>query len=170
METGLIDLRAAGAPTRAAVLRLNAAHAAQTSPLDAPRLDALLSAACAAPGRADGGAFLIALDRGADHDSPNFLWLRARLPGFVYVDRLVVAPGLRRRGLGRALYAEVFARAAARGLPVACEVNAVPPNPVSDAFHAALGFAEIGRGAPAPGKEVRYLLCDAPGRGPRPPR
>jgi predicted GNAT superfamily acetyltransferase len=32
-----------------------------------------------------------------------------------------------------------------------------PPNPVSDAFHRALGFTEIGRAALANGKTVRYL-------------
>ena len=46
---------------------------------------------------------------------------------------------------------------------VVCEVNADPPNPVSDAFHAALGFAEVGSarlsGTPlsSMGKTVRYF-------------
>ena len=41
-----------------------------------------------------------------------------------------------------------------------CEVNLEPPNPVSDAFHASLGFTELGRGSPTPGKVVRYLCRD----------
>ena len=41
----------------------------------------------------------------------------------------------------------------------ACEVNCDPPNPVSDAFHAALGFREIGRARIVErSKTVRYLI------------
>ncbi len=158
---GLVDLRTARPSARAEALRLNARHQEQTSPLGAGRLDAMLAAAIAAPARADGRAFVIAFDEAADYDSPNFLWVRARVPRVVYVDRIVVAADLRRAGIGRALYGAIFRIAAARGVPVACEVNSVPSNPVSAAFHEALGFAEIGRGAPAPGKEVRYLLRPA---------
>ncbi len=40
-----------------------------------------------------------------------------------------------------------------------CEVNLEPPNPVSDAFHEALGFTEVGRAAIHDGKKlVRYLV------------
>ena len=40
---------------------------------------------------------------------------------------------------------------------VTCEVNADPPNPASDAFHAALGFAEVGDAVIHGGeKSVRY--------------
>lgn len=39
-----------------------------------------------------------------------------------------------------------------------CEVNFLPPNPGSDAFHARLGFSEVGRGVLYGGsKTVRYL-------------
>ncbi|TIN02749.1 MAG: GNAT family N-acetyltransferase, partial [Mesorhizobium sp.] len=40
---------------------------------------------------------------------------------------------------------------------VTCEVNAEPPNPASDAFHAALGFVEVGDAVIHGGKKaVRY--------------
>ena len=158
----LVDLRESGAALRRRVLALNAAHEAETSPLDAPRLDAMLAECCAAPARPDGGAFLIAFAEGAAYDSPNYGWVAARHPRFVYVDRIVVAPDLRGAGVGRALYETVFALARARAVPVLCEVNLRPPNPGSDAFHAALGFTEAGRARLAPGKDVRYLL--RPGR------
>lgn len=154
----LTDLRTAPAPLLAAVLSLNNAHAAETSELDAPRLRAMLDAAFLARATTDGGAFLIAFDEGAAYDSRNFLWFRDRLDRFAYVDRVVVSAAARGRGLARALYAAVEAAAAASGRGrIVCEVNLVPPNPASDAFHAALGFSEAGRGSPAPGKTVRYM-------------
>jgi uncharacterized protein len=42
------------------------------------------------------------------------------------------------------LYRDLFDEAAAGHTRVVCEVNARPPNPESDAFHAALGFTEVG--------------------------
>ena len=155
----LVDLRSAPPARREAILALNARHEVETSPLDAARLDAMLAAACLAPARADGAAFLVAFDELADYDSPNFAWFRARLDRFVYVDRVVVSEALRGRGLARALYATVLDHARITGRArVACEVNAVPPNRASDAFHAALGFSEIGRGAFRADKVVRYLV------------
>ncbi|TIP69850.1 MAG: GNAT family N-acetyltransferase, partial [Mesorhizobium sp.] len=72
---------------------------------------------------------------------PNFLWFRERYPRFVYVDRVVVAGEARGRGHARRLYEDLFDHALRAGQTiVTCEVNAEPPNPASDAFHAALGF------------------------------
>lgn len=147
---------------QAAILALNNAHATELSLLDAGRLAALLDRAWHA--RVVGGAddapeaFLLAFDQRSDYDSPNFVWFRERYARFAYVDRVVVAPAARGRGLARLLYADLIARAAADGYDrVVCEVNLDPPNPVSDAFHAALGFAEVGREAVAGWKVVRYL-------------
>ena len=48
--------------------------------------------------------------------------------------------------MGRALYEAAFERAASAGaVEVTCEVNVEPPNPDSQAFHARLGFVEVGR-------------------------
>ncbi len=104
-------------------------------------------------------AFLIALDQDAAYRSPNFLWFRKRRTRFVYVDRIVVAEAARGRGLARLLYAGLFTRAVADGHDrVVCEVDVDPPNPGSDALHAALGFIEIGRSTIHGGrKTVRYL-------------
>ena len=56
------------------------------------------------------------------------------------------------------LYRELFDRARAAGHDrIVCEVNLDPPNPGSDAFHAKMGFAEVGRAELEPGgKLVRY--------------
>jgi len=91
---------------------------------------------------------------GWPYDSPNFLWFRARCRRFVYVDRIAVAPSARGRGLARRLYDDLFAETHRRGhAHVVCEVN-----PASDAFHAALGFVEVGRASIHDNrKTVRYL-------------
>ena len=103
----------------------------------------------------------MAFDQGADYDSPNYLWFRERYPRFVYVDRIVVDPAMRKRGLAQLLYKDLFNRATGAGHTlVVCEVNSDPPNPASDAFHDALGFSEIGHAAIHGGaKTVRYLAC-----------
>jgi len=104
-------------------------------------------------------AFCIALDQDATYASPNFQWFRARFPRFVYVDRVVVARGAHGRGLGRMLYRALTEAARESGHDRICaEINAVPPNPASDRFHAAFGFTEIGRAELADsGKTVRYV-------------
>jgi predicted GNAT superfamily acetyltransferase len=112
----------------------------------------------------DVDAFLIVFDQHARYDSPNFGWFQAKYPDFVYVDRIVTGPNARGKGYARALYEDLFAKAAGRGHKrVVCEVNLDPPNPGSDAFHLALGFVEVGRQLLAgSGKIVRYLSKDIP--------
>jgi hypothetical protein len=141
------------------VLALNELHAVELSSLSAGRLAQMIAQAFYAKAVDDQAAFLLAFDQEADYDSPNFLWFRERLGRFVYVDRIAVAAAQRGRGLARTLYDDLFRAARDRGhAAVVCEVNADPPNPGSDAFHAALGFAEIG-GAWLEDREkrVRYL-------------
>ena len=101
----------------------------------------------------------MAFDEGTDYDSPNYLWFRARHSRFVYVDRIVVDPAMRKRGLAHRLYEDLFRHAADAGHDrVVCEVNSDPPNPASDAFHEALGFVEVGHAVLHGGaKTVRYL-------------
>jgi hypothetical protein len=159
----LVPLAGAPAGVTQAILSLNAAVQALTSPLDAARLRALVGWAEMAVAVADGQggalAFLIGMGPGVPYDSPNYRWFAARMDRFAYIDRVVVASAARGRGLARALYAAFAVHAAARGLgPLCCEVNSDPPNPASDAFHTRLGFAEVGRAVLGPGKAVRYLV------------
>jgi predicted GNAT superfamily acetyltransferase len=150
-------------PIRAAtgrLLSLNNENATQLSPLTLAEFAHLIAESFYAAAIDEADALLLALDQAADYDSPNFLWFRERYGRFVYVDRIVIAFTARGRGYARALYCDLFARAqAAAHSRVVCEVNFEPPNPVSDAFHAALGFAEVGRAAiQNHTKTVRYLL------------
>lgn len=144
----------------AAILALNQAHLTETSALDATLLRALIAQAFHV-GLRDRGrhAFLIALDQEALSQSPNFHWFRSRYERFVYIDRVIVAPSQRGRGMARTLYEELISAAVQAGhVLLGCEVNLEPPNPASDAFHEALGFSEVGRARlPGGGKIVRYL-------------
>jgi predicted GNAT superfamily acetyltransferase len=148
-----------GTTLSAALLALNNAHAQELSWLEPERLQHLVRESFYARRIGDLDAFLIAFDQDARYDSPNFLWFRERYPRFVYVDRIVTAASARGRGYAQQLYFDLFEQAARAGHErVACEINLSPPNPGSDAFHAALGFAEVGSAAIHGGaKTVRYL-------------
>lgn len=154
----LLDAHGADSAERAALLALNNAHATELSTLTPARFDSLLENAWLALAATDASALLLAFHQSATYDSPNFLWFRTRLTRFAYIDRIVVVAGARRRGIAREMYAAVLERASAEGLDwLCCEVNLDPPNPSSSAFHAALGFAEMGRAILANGRAVRYL-------------
>jgi predicted GNAT superfamily acetyltransferase len=147
-------------PIGTALLDLNNAHAVELSWLEPDRLRHLVAEAALARRIGDADALLLAFDESADYDSPNFLWFRARLRRFLYVDRIVVAPHARGRGHASALYRELFDHAVRAGYErVVCEVNSDPPNPASDAFHAEHGFTEMGMSLRQDGKKtVRYLV------------
>ena len=116
----------------------------------------------------DGPPAAIALtfdERCGAYASPNYQWFRARYDRFTYLDRIVVAPEMRGRGLGHLLYEAVFAAAARAGSPiVGCEVNERPPNPGSLALHRRLGFAEVGRQETEAGAKSVVLLARSPSR------
>lgn len=140
------------------LLSLNNRSAVETSWLEPERFGHMLASAFAALHVPDARALLITFDESADYDSPNFLWFRDRFARFVYIDRIVVDEAARGLGMARKLYGQLFDLARAAGHDMAaCEVNSQPPNPGSDAFHAAIGFVEAGSASPAPGKTVRYL-------------
>ncbi len=142
-----------------AILALNQANERETSVLDARALKALVDQAFHLPVRAEGNdGFLIALDQDAVYASVNFAWFKAQFSRFVYIDRIIVAESARGRGHARSMYEELFDAARAQGHQQVCaEVNKIPANPQSDAFHAALGFVVIGEADLAGGKTVRYF-------------
>jgi len=141
------------------LLALNNEHARELSYLEPERLQHLVAQALLARRIGHLDAFLLAFDQAADYDSPNFLWFRSRYSRFVYIDRIVVASHARGRGHARKLYGDLFEHAAAVGHDrVVCEVNSQPPNPGSDAFHATMGFVEVGSANVYGGsRTVRYL-------------
>ena len=141
---------------------LNQRHAVELSALTVHRLVDLVERATYAKVIDDQAGFLLAFERAADYDSPNFLWFRKRFDRFIYVDRIAISDLYRGQGVARTFYQDLFEHAAKSGhQTIVCEVNSKPPNPGSDAFHAALGFMEVGEAAlPDGSKSVRYLKRD----------
>jgi uncharacterized protein len=88
--------------------------------------------------------FMIALRPGLDYWSLNYRWFSARGADFLYLDRIVVAERARNAGVGRALYDDIDRFAAGTWRRIALEVNLLPPNPGSLAFHERLGFVKVG--------------------------
>ncbi len=89
--------------------------------------------------------FLLGVEPGKPYQSENYRFFESQGVPHFYIDRVVLAEQARGRGFGRELYREVFRQAAKRGYQrVTCEVNLEPPNPVSLAFHEAMGFVPVG--------------------------
>lgn len=152
------DLAEMQAEDAAWLLALSARHEIETGPLDPVKLAAMRAEAFAARVARPDLGYLITFAPDARYDSPNFKWFVARGTQFIYVDRIVVAPAARGQGIARAFYQDLFEAARDSGYEeVACEVNAIPPNPTSDAFHAATGFLPCGTAHLAGGKSVTYL-------------
>lgn len=165
-------IRAATPADHARIVALNAAEVAQTSAMDEARLAELDALACAHwVAEADGAvlAFLLAMDHDAAYANDNFGWFAARLPRFVYVDRIVVDAIAAGRGVGRRLYEHLIDHARDRGIDaIVCEYNLDPPNPASKAFHDRLGFREIGQQVIGGGtKRVSMQRLDV-NQGPKP--
>jgi predicted GNAT superfamily acetyltransferase len=129
------------------IVALNAAEVQQTSAMDLARLTHLAAlSSYHKVALLDGEviAFLLAMREGLDYDSENYRWFATRFPTFLYVDRIVVDARAAGRGVGRALYEDLFAFARAQNLGhVTCEYNIEPPNPASKAFHDRFGFEQI---------------------------
>lgn len=90
--------------------------------------------------------YLFAMGSGADYNGEEFIRFREILNGaFYYIDQVAVAPEHRGKGLARRFYAELEAHARAKSVGMlVCEVNKVPANAPSLAFHEKLGFREAG--------------------------
>ena len=94
------------------------------------------------------GGFCLVLAPGAAYDSVNYLWFSERSDDFVYLDRVAIGPEYQGHGVGRSMYAEVERLARERhpdATQFTLEVNLRPRNDQSLAFHAKLGFEEVGQ-------------------------
>jgi hypothetical protein len=131
-----------------AVVDLNDSEVQHTSAMDLNRLKYLHSLASYHRVAAAGNvvaAFLLAMEDHVPYENDNYRWFSARYEKFLYIDRVVVGRKFQGRGIGKLLYADLFDYARQKHIPlVSCEINAIPPNEGSSAFHAGLGFREIG--------------------------
>ncbi len=88
--------------------------------------------------------FVVTMPPGAAYDSAYYAWFTERFDRFYYLDRIVLHPDFRRQGLGGFVYTEIEQVAAPYGR-LCLEVNLVPRNDASLAFHSGRGFTEVGR-------------------------
>jgi predicted GNAT superfamily acetyltransferase len=142
-----------------AVLALNQSSLDAVTSLDAARLDLLAGLAAQVSVMVDRdvvAGFAMVFAPGSSYDSANYAWFATRYDDFRYLDRVVVAPTHRRRGVGTALYDHLEASASPSGR-MALEVYVEPPNVASLAFHQARGYTEQGR-LPQPGGKVCTML------------
>ena len=141
------DLRPLRDTDVADVLTLNDRNVVKLAPMDEARLHELRETADRFDVLDVDGAFagfVITFAPGTAYDSDNYRWFAARHERFYYLDRIVLHEGFRRRGLGGQVYDELE-RVAAPYTRLALEVNLVPRNDASLAFHAARGYREVGR-------------------------
>ena len=148
----------------ATVLTLNQANLDGVGPLDDDRLRWLLEMA-SADGQAlvadDGeiAGFAMVFEPDTDYDSSNYRWFVERFDAFGYLDRIVVAPTHRRRGMGTLLYdaAEDGARA-----PAGWSARSTSSRPTWRRWRSTndRGYVEVGRVLQANGKTCVMLEKD----------
>jgi predicted GNAT superfamily acetyltransferase len=151
----------------AAIVRLNLESEHFLSRMTPARLEQLASQSAylrVAQVQGEVAAFLMAFAPQSAYDSENFRWFRERYASFLYIDRIAVDAKQRGRGLGRALYEDLFAFARAAGCErVVAEFDIDPPNPVSAQLHARFGFREVGvRGVSYAAKRVAMQEAPLP--------
>jgi predicted GNAT superfamily acetyltransferase len=103
-------------------------------------------------------AFVLALRPGLDYWSLNYRWFSDRGDDFLYLDRIVVAGHVRGMGIGRAMYDDIDRFAGTAWRRITLEVNVLPPNPGSLAFHERLGFRRVGVREDEGGKKAVALM------------
>ena len=140
-----MELRKPGFTDLPGLLALNNAHALELAEETGESFAQLLSIAWRVRSAADAAGMCIAFDQDTERDSQNLNWFRERFDRFAYIDRVVVDPKSRGKGLAKRFYNDVIDAARQQGHTLLCaEVNFEPPNPASDAFHASMGFEPIG--------------------------
>ena len=146
-------------------VRLNNLAVPHVNELSVASASALLDEASFAWALVDAGELagvLIVFGPGASYQSENYRWFSNKYQQFAYVDRIVIAESHRGSGLGRQFYQALIESCGETSVPrICCEVNLLPPNPGSSAFHQQMGFVSVGTqvtGAGASEKQVDLLV------------
>src|SRR4029453_6498064 len=126
----VLNINVVARPNVAALDRLELARLAELSPTHIVAADG--DAVC---------GYALNFGRDDDYDGEEFLVLKSLIAQpFVYIDQVAVAGPVRTQGIGRRLYEALGRAASDRGISrLCCEVNTMPANPGSLAFHARLG-------------------------------
>ena len=88
--------------------------------------------------------FIILMREGQNYDSLNYKFFNSQSFPFLYVDRIAIKEGHRRKGLGRMIYEKTIDIAKDLDVSTCCEVNTIPRNDPSLAFHDTFGFRKVG--------------------------
>jgi len=88
--------------------------------------------------------FIILMRENQNYDSLNYDFFNSQNDPFLYVDRIAIKEGHRRQGLGKMIYEKTIDIANDLNIPTCCEVNTIPRNGPSLAFHDNFGFKEVG--------------------------
>lgn len=132
------------------ILEINQANVPEVGSVNVDRMSFIVSQSpIALVAECDGEVmgFCLVLADSSAYDSVNYRWFTARYERFMYLDRVAVDESARGRGVGTALYGRVDElMSKIEGVDqLALEVNVDPPNDGSLAFHAGLGFREVGQ-------------------------
>lgn len=145
------------------VLRINAESLPGVARLDEKEFDRLMgitNAHLAIEG-ADTAiiGYALAFPSNAAYDGEEFLaFLEACEGPFMYIDQVAVETNMRRRGVASSLYQALEDEARRSSMSaLCCEVNLVPPNPGSIAFHRDREFHQLKVLETADGRTVTLL-------------
>lgn len=100
--------------------------------------------------------FVICFRENSEYKSPNYNYFKNKERKFLYIDRVVVKKGYRRRGAGSYLYDHLYNLVKKENIPLCCEVNTIPKNEISLNFHFKKGFKDYGE-CHFKGHSVKYL-------------
>ena len=88
--------------------------------------------------------FIILMRENQEYESLNYDFFNKKDEPFLYVDRIAIQEKHQRKGLGKLIYNKVIELGKELDVNITCEVNTVPINKPSLAFHAGFGFEEVG--------------------------
>jgi predicted GNAT superfamily acetyltransferase len=156
-----VSVRDAGAGDEDFILALNAACTPAVGDMSREKYQLYLGWAyrvLIAEAGGDPVGFMILIRPGSAYPSDNYGWFEKQFGRHLYVDRIAVSDTARGLGVGRILYEDALRMAAELGEErVTAEVNEVPPNPESMAFHSKLGFRHLESRTSGSGKVVAML-------------
>ena len=87
---------------------------------------------------------VVVLSDNSGYDSDFYRWFTDRYANFLYIDRIVVTPWARGRGVAKGLYQAIEQTAREHGMAIVADVYSEPPNTPSLNLHRLMGFEEIG--------------------------